>query len=64
MATDRRLRGAILPLAFIVAGVLLLLNTLDLIDWAIWPRLARLWPIVVIGFGVQLLWQHFRRTYS
>ena len=64
MTTSRRFRGAILPLAFIVAGALLLLNTLDLIDWAIWPRLARLWPIVVIGFGVQLLWQHFRRTYS
>ncbi|MCK5247981.1 hypothetical protein KAR02_13840 [Candidatus Bipolaricaulota bacterium] len=62
MATDRRLRGAILPVTFIVAGVLLLLNTLKLIDWAIWSRLARLWPILVIGFGAQLLWHHFRRA--
>ncbi|MEE8592612.1 MAG: DUF5668 domain-containing protein [Candidatus Bipolaricaulota bacterium] len=62
MTTDRRLRGAILPATFIVAGVLLLLNTLDLVNWSIWPRLARLWPILVIGFGAQLLWQHFRRT--
>lgn len=62
MATDRQLRRAILPVAFIVTGVLLLLNTLDLVDWTIWPQLARLWPILVIGFGAQLLWHHFRRT--
>jgi len=62
MPADRRFRGAIMPVLFIVAGVVLLLNTLDVIDWAIWARLARLWPIVVIGFGVSLLLQHFRRT--
>ena len=61
MATDRRLRGVILPGVFIVAGILLLLNTLELVDWAVWPKLARLWPILVIGFGAHLLWQHFRR---
>jgi len=64
MMIDRRLRGAFMPLLFIVAGVLLLLNTLELVDWAIWPRLARLWPILVIGFGANLLWQHFRRARS
>jgi len=64
MAANRQLRRAILPVAFIVAGILLLLNTLDLVDWAIWPQLARLWPILIIGFGAQLLWQHFRRTPS
>jgi len=61
MTTDRRFRGIILPLLFIVAGIVLLLNTLELVDWSIWPQLARLWPIVVIGFGANLLWQHFRR---
>ncbi|MBE0636803.1 hypothetical protein IH601_12465 [Candidatus Bipolaricaulota bacterium] len=59
---DRRFRGAILPLAFIVAGILLLLNTLDLVDWAIWPKLARLWPVLLIGFGASLLWQHGRKS--
>lgn len=61
MPTDRRFRGAILPVAFILAGVLLLLNTLELIDWAIWPQIARLWPIFIIGFGANLLRRHFRR---
>ena len=62
MTMDRRFRGIILPLLFIVAGIVLLLNTLELVDWSIWPQLARLWPIVVIGFGANLLWQHFRRN--
>ena len=58
MSTDRRLRGAILPVAFIVIGVLLLLNTLHVVDWAIWSQLVRYWPVLVIGFGVHLLWRH------
>ncbi len=62
MTTDRRFRGIIMPLLFIVAGVVLLLNTLELVDWAVWPQLARLWPILVIGFGANLLLQHFRRA--
>lgn len=59
---NRRLRGAIMPVLFIVAGILLLLNSLELVEWTIWPKLARLWPVIVIGFGASLLWQHFRRT--
>lgn len=59
---DRRVRGAIMPVLFIVAGILLLLNSLELVEWSIWPQLARLWPVIIIGFGASLLWQHFRRT--
>ncbi len=62
MSSDRQFRGAILPLSFIVVGVLLLLNTLNVVDWAIWPKVVRLWPLVIIGFGANLLLQHFRRT--
>jgi len=62
MITHHRYRGAIMPLLFIVAGILLLLNSLELVDWGIWPRLARLWPVLIIGFGASLLWQHFRRA--
>ncbi|MBU1050868.1 hypothetical protein KKG90_12705 [Candidatus Bipolaricaulota bacterium] len=62
MSFDRQLRGAILPVLFIIVGAVLLLNTLDVVDWAIWPKVVRLWPVVVIGFGANLLIQHFRRT--
>lgn len=62
MSSNRQLRGAIMPIAFILIGAVLLLNTLDVVDWAIWPKVVRLWPILVIGFGANLLLQHFRRT--
>ena len=62
MSSDRQFRGAILPVLFILIGAVLLLNTLDVIDWAIWPKVVRLWPILVIGFGANLLLQHFRRS--
>jgi hypothetical protein len=61
MGIDRRYRGVVMPLVFIVAGVLLLLNSLDVLPWGVWQGVARLWPILVIGFGANLLWQHFRR---
>ena len=51
-----------MPVLFILTGVVLLLNTLGLVDWAIWPKVVRLWPILVIGFGANLLLQYFRRT--
>ena len=62
MIADRRSRGAILPVLFIAAGILLLLNTLDVLAWDVWPQVARFWPVVVIAFGVNLLWQHLRRS--
>jgi len=62
MTANHRLRGSFMPLVFIGAGILLLLNSLELVDWAVWPRLARFWPILVIAFGANLLWQHFRRA--
>jgi hypothetical protein len=62
MSSDRQLRGAILPVLFILIGAVLLLNTLDVVDWAVWPKVVRLWPLLVIGFGANLLLQHFRRS--
>lgn len=64
MSSDRRLRGAIMPVLFILTGVILLLNTLGLVEWATWSQVARLWPLLVIGFGANLLLQYFRRTRS
>jgi hypothetical protein len=62
MSSDHQLRGAIMPVLFILIGAVLLLNTLDVVDWAIWPKVVRLWPLLVIGFGANLLIQHYRRT--
>lgn len=48
--------GASFPLAavgLIVLGVLLLLHTLDLLDF---ERVARYWPVLLIAAGVYMLW--------
>jgi len=50
-----------MPILFIAAGVVLLLNTLQVLDWGIWQDIAKLWPIAVILFGLNLLWVQFRR---
>ena len=39
--------------ALILMGVLLLLHTLDLLDF---ERIARFWPVVLIAAGAYLLW--------
>lgn len=45
-------RAFILPVAIIAIGVLLLLNSLDIIEVNVWQLI---WPIAVIGFGLSLL---------
>jgi len=49
--------GFALPILVIAAGVLLLLNTLDVVGWSVWRWVARLWPILLIAGGALLLWQ-------
>ena len=39
--------------ALVVLGVLLLLHTLELLDF---DRVARYWPVLLIAVGVYLLW--------
>ncbi|HET9492600.1 MAG TPA: DUF5668 domain-containing protein, partial [Chloroflexia bacterium] len=43
------------PIILIGAGVLFLLNNLGIVDWGIWESLWRLWPIVLIAIGLDLL---------
>ncbi len=44
--------------ALIVLGILLLLHTLDLLDF---ERVARFWPVLLIAAGVYLLYGRFSR---
>jgi hypothetical protein len=43
------------PLFLIFLGVLFLLNNIGVVSWQIWPQLLRLWPIFLIGAGLDLL---------
>lgn len=46
------------PLLLIAIGVILLLNTLGIVDWRIWWTLLRLWPILLVAAGLDLLIGH------
>ncbi|MDQ5823209.1 MAG: DUF5668 domain-containing protein [Chloroflexota bacterium] len=43
------------PLLLISAGVLFLLNNLGVVPWTIWETLGRLWPLILIAIGIDLV---------
>lgn len=45
-------RAFILPVAIIIIGVLLLLNSLEILNVNVWQLV---WPIAIIGFGLSLM---------
>lgn len=50
-----RPRGIVGPTLLIGAGVLLLLNTTGLVAWDLWMVLWRLWPVILIAVGLEIL---------
>lgn len=52
---ERRRAGLIGPIILIAVGVLLLLNTLNLLPWSIWETLWRFWPVLLILLGLEIL---------
>lgn len=54
---DRRPHRAPLlgPLLLISAGVVFLLNNLGVLPWSVWALLGRLWPLVLIAIGIDLI---------
>ena len=48
---DRLAKG----LVILLVGVILLLNTTGVLPWSVWNSALSLWPIVLIGLGVQVI---------
>jgi hypothetical protein len=48
----RRLSELLLPLLVLGGGIVLLLNTLNVVSWAVWEDIARFWPVLLIAIGV------------
>jgi hypothetical protein len=51
-------RSVVGPLFLILLGTILLMNNFDLIPWSIWPRLLKLWPLVLVFIGISLVLSH------
>ena len=53
---DSRRRGGIVGPAILIAlGVVFLLNNLGLLEWSVWEVVLRLWPILLIATGLDLI---------
>jgi hypothetical protein len=39
----------------IAIGIVLLLSNLGILDWSLWDALWRLWPLILIGIGLDLM---------
>jgi len=50
-----RREGVIGPLIIIGLGIVFLLNNLGILDWSIWEVLLRLWPILLVAAGLDLI---------
>jgi hypothetical protein len=43
------------PVLLVAVGIILLMNTLGVLEWSIWWSLLRLWPVLLIAAGLDLL---------
>jgi hypothetical protein len=61
MENKKRKRSSPLgPVLLILIGGILLLNVLGMLDWSIWWSLLRLWPVLLIAAGLELLLGRWR----
>ena len=44
-------------LTFLLIGIILLANTLEILDWSVWSNLLKLWPLLVISLGLSLIFR-------
>ncbi|MGE5579349.1 MAG: LiaI-LiaF-like domain-containing protein [Bacillota bacterium] len=42
-------------LVLVVVGAILLMNTTGYLPWSVWESTLRFWPVILVGFGLQLL---------
>jgi hypothetical protein len=56
----RRRSSPLGPVLLILIGGILLLNVFGVLDWSIWWSLLRLWPVLLIAAGLELLLGRWR----
>ncbi len=52
---EHRQTSFVFPVLLIGVGVLLLLNTMNVLDWNVWGNVWRLWPLILVAVGLELL---------
>ena len=44
-------------LTFLLVGIILLANTLEILEWSVWSNIIRLWPLLIVSLGLSLLFR-------
>jgi len=44
-------------LTFLLIGIILLANTLEILDWSVWSNILKLWPLLIVSLGLSLLFR-------
>lgn len=52
---NRNGSSSIFGIAVLASGIILLLNTTNVLPWAIWNEIFRFWPVLLILWGVQII---------
>ena len=60
MAKRRRNASPLGAVLLIFVGGVLLLNAFDVLDWSIWWSIVRLWPLLIVAAGLELLLGRWR----
>jgi hypothetical protein len=60
MAKRRRNSSPLGAVLLILVGGVLLLNVFDVLDWSIWWSIVRLWPLLIVAAGLELLLGRWR----
>jgi len=57
MSEEKRSRGGgiVVPLILISLGIIFLLNNLGVLEWSVWEVLLRLWPVILVAAGLDLI---------
>lgn len=44
-------------LTLLLIGIILLANTLDILEWSVWSNIIKLWPLLLVSWGVSLIFR-------
>jgi hypothetical protein len=56
---ERKRRGSLVgPVILIGLGIIWLLNNLGMLEWSVWEVIFRLWPVLLVAVGLDLLLGH------
>lgn len=42
---------------FLLIGIILLANTLEILEWSVWSNIIKLWPLLIVSLGLSLIFR-------